>query len=354
MKKLIIISFIIIVFALLLAWMEFRPVYSSPIKDETGVMLPESISLLEEVNLGGMNQWIQIRGNDISNPVLLWLHGGPGSAQMPIAQSYNKALEKDFVVVHWDQRGAGKSNPPDFDIRTMAFNQYVQDAHELTQYLKQKLNKEKVYLLGHSWGTELGIALSVKYPEDYYAYIGVSQVVDFKESQQIAYEWLIQKIGSNKKAALDKLQKLGTPPYSDHEQYVDFIKMVDSFGGGMDVGMGTLVMKALSSPEYRLSDFIQWLDGSSRGSGPMWESYMVWNAFETYTKIEIPVYFFSGKNDLNTPLELVQQYYELLDAPAGKKLIIFKDSSHTPFVKQTDEFYRELVKVKSETYYGNE
>ena len=91
--------------------------------------MPESISILEEVNLGGMNQWIQIRGNDTSCPVLLWLHGGPGSAQMPIAHSYNKALEKDFVVVNWDQRGAGKSNPPGFNTCTMTFDQYIQDAH---------------------------------------------------------------------------------------------------------------------------------------------------------------------------------------------------------------------------------
>lgn len=349
MKKLIIIGSIIIVFLLLLIWMEFRPVYSSPIKDETGMAMPESISLLEEVNLGGMNQWIQIRGNDTSNPILLWLHGGPGSAQMPIAQSYNKDLEKDFVVVHWDQRGAGKSNPPDFNTHTMTFEQYLQDAHELTQYLKQKLYKDKIYLLGHSWGTELGIALSAEYPEDYYAYIGVSQVVDFKASQQIAYDWLIQKIGSNNKAAMNKLQKLGTPPYSDHDKYVDFMKLVDSFGGGMDVGMGALMIASLSSQEYRLSDFIQWLDGSSRGSGPMWESYKEWNAHETYTKIEIPIYFFSGKNDFNTPLELVQQYYVMIDAPAGKKLVTFNESSHTPFLRQPDDFYKEMLNVKSET-----
>ena len=310
--------------------------------------MPESISILEEVNLGGMNQWIQIRGNDTSCPVLLWLHGGPGSAQMPIAHSYNKALEKDFVVVNWDQRGAGKSNPPGFNTCTMTFDQYIQDAHELTQYLKQKLNKDRIFLLGHSWGTELGIAISVEYPEDYYAYIGVSQVVDFKASQQIAYDWLIQQIGSNRKAALEKLRKLGTPPYSDHEQYVKFIKMVDSFGGGMDVGMGTLAIKALSSPEYRLSDCIHWIDGSSRGSGPMWESYIEWNAFEMYTKIEVPVYFFAGENDFNTPLDLVRQYCEMINAPAGKKLIVFKDSSHTPFFKQPDEFYRQVVKVKNE------
>ena len=111
---------------------------------------------------------------------------------------------------------------------------------------------------------------------------------------------------------------------------------------------GEVAIKALSSPEYRLSDCIHWIDGSSRGSGPMWESYIEWNAFEMYTKIEVPVYFFAGENDFNTPLDLVRQYCEMINAPAGKKLIVFKDSSHTPFFKQPDEFYRQVVKVKNE------
>lgn len=102
-----------------------------------GNIIPESIVSLEKVTLGDMDQWILIRGNNIKNPVLLWLHGGPGAAQMPVAHYFNGALEEGFIVAHWDQRGAGKSNPLDFDEQTMTFEQFLTDAHELTQYLKK-------------------------------------------------------------------------------------------------------------------------------------------------------------------------------------------------------------------------
>lgn len=121
-----------------------------PIKDNKGNIIPESIASLEMVELGGMDQCILIRGNDLSNPILLWLHGGPGSAQMPVVHYFNGELEKDFIVVHWDQCGAGKSNPRNFDEQTMTFEQFLNDAHELTQYLKKRFSKEKIYLVGHS------------------------------------------------------------------------------------------------------------------------------------------------------------------------------------------------------------
>ncbi len=121
-----------------------------PIKDSGGRPVPGSIASLEKVTLGGMQQWILIRGQDSTNPVLLWLHGGPGAVQMPVARYFNGALEEDFIVVHWDQRGAGKSNLPGFDERTMTFQQFMNDGHELTQLLKQRFQHGKIYLVGHS------------------------------------------------------------------------------------------------------------------------------------------------------------------------------------------------------------
>ena len=321
------------------------------IKDGYGNKKPESITLLEKVELGGMDQWIQIRGNHVSNPILLWLHGGPGSAQMPVAHYFNGALEKDFIVVHWDQRGAGKSNPSDFDESTITFEQFLDDAHDLTQYLKKRFNREKIYLVGHSWGSQLGIILASTYPDDYYAYVGVSQVVDNRTSNEIAYGWLQEQIKKNgKQRELDNLKKLGSPPFIDHETFVKFIKMIDSYGGGMDVGIGKLALIALRSPEYRLSDFIAWIKGSSRGSGPMWESSQSFGLIREIPRLIVPVYFFSGRNDYNTPLQLVNEYLENLDAPNGKELVIFEKSSHTPFMGEPEKFNREMVRVKEKTF----
>jgi pimeloyl-ACP methyl ester carboxylesterase len=321
------------------------------IRDEKGNIIPESIASLQKVKLGGMDQWILIRGANVSNPILLWLHGGPGAAQMPVAHHFNGDLEKEFIVVHWDQRGAGKSNPKDFDEQTMTLEQFITDAHELTQYLKKRFHKEKIYLLGHSWGTLFGILLVQKYPQDYYAYIGVSQVVNGAAASKIAHKWLVQQIKKRGKTKdLRKLEKLGPPPFTDHEKYVKFAKMVDSYGGGMDVGFLKLAWIALRAPEYSLTDYPKWLRGASRGSGPMWEETSSFDVFKEVPELQVPAYFFSGRNDYNTPLQLVRRYFEMLNAPKGKQLIIFENSAHTPFMKEPEKFYREMVRVKEETY----
>jgi len=321
------------------------------IKDRKGNKIPNSIALLEKVKLGGMYQWIQIRGYDSANPILLWLHGGPGSAQMPIAHYFSGDLEKNFIVVHWDQRGAGKSNPKDFDEKTMSIEQFIADAHELTQYLKDRFTGEKIYVVGHSWGTQFGIKLAHFYPLDYYAYIAVSQVVDSKESDEIAYKWLMEQvIKRDNTKDLKRLKKIGLPPYTDHDKYVKFAKLIDSYGGGMDVGFVKLFWIALHAPEYSLSDYFAWFRGAKRGSGPMWDSTRPCNMIQEVPQLEVPVYFFSGKNDYNTPMELVKKYYDTIEAPKGKHLIVFEESSHTPFMKESEKFNLEIVRVKNETY----
>ena len=130
--------------------------------------MPDAVSELKAVEIGGLEQWILIRGEDQSNSVLLWLHGGPGSAQMAVHRKFNKELEKEYVVVHWDQRGAGKSNHIGFREETMTLERFIEDAHELTDYLKDRFDQEKIFLLGHSWGTQFGILTVQRYPADYY------------------------------------------------------------------------------------------------------------------------------------------------------------------------------------------
>jgi pimeloyl-ACP methyl ester carboxylesterase len=272
---------------------------------------------------------------------------------MPVAGYFNGDLEKDFVVVHWDQRGAGKSNRRDFDESTMTFQQFIDDGHELTQYLKARFNQEQIYLVGHSWGTQVGIRLAQAYPEDYYAYVGVSQVVDPAASQQVSQAWLLEQIKNRgNQEDLKRLEALGSPPYVDHEEYVKYIQLVDSYGGDFDVGMDRLVWMGLRAPEYNLSDMLAWFRGANRGSGPMWEepAYRSYNATNDISQLRLPVYFFNGRNDYTTPLQVTREYFEQLDAPKGKQLVVFEQSAHTPFMGEPQKFSQELVRVKKETY----
>jgi pimeloyl-ACP methyl ester carboxylesterase len=202
-----------------------------------GQPLPGSVASLESLELGGTDQWVLIRGADTTNPVLLRLHGGPGAAEMPLVRRYNGDLEEHFVVVAWDQRGAGKSNRRGFDEATMTVDQFLRDAHELTQHLKKRFGQERIYLLGHSWGTQLGSRLAARHPEDYWAYVGVSQLVAHERSTKIAHVWLADRLRAQGRSRdLVRLEALGPPPYADHGDYVHFIQMLDAQGGGMVPG----------------------------------------------------------------------------------------------------------------------
>jgi len=308
---------------------------------------PNAISELIPIEIGGMDQWILIRGEERSNPILLWLHGGPGSAQMPVHRAYNKDLEKEYVVVHWDQRGAGKSNHDGFSEETMTLDRFIEDVHELTKYLKERFDRQKIFLLGHSWGTQLGILTVQRYPDDYHAYISVSQVVHPQRADEISYEWLKQQVdenGSNQEKR--KFEELSAPPFEEHDRYVTFAKMKDSFGGGMDVGMGRLVWISMKTEEYTVSDHIKWFRGANRGSGPMWEELRDFDLFSDVSSLEIPVWFIVGEDDYNTPAELIEEYYRFVEAPEGKALMLMEETAHTPFMGDPERFNRELIRIK--------
>ena len=168
--------------------------YTPPLTDAHGNEIPNSSTVLEKIELGALDQWIRIRGTDRSNPVLLSLHGGARWAQMAFAHHLDGELEKHFVIVHWDQRGAGKSNHRGFDEETMRLERYLQDARELIEYLRRRLGQDRIILLGHSWGTRLGMELVKAHPEYFDAYIGVSQVVNHDRATELARDWLREAI----------------------------------------------------------------------------------------------------------------------------------------------------------------
>ena len=232
----------------------------------------------------------------------------------------------------------------------MRLERFIKDTNELTRYLKTRFNREKIYLIGHSWGTMLGIQVVDQFPEDYYAFISVSQVVAPASADTISYEWLRQQIledGSNKDRR--KLKQLAPPPFREHDRFVRFIHMVDDYGGGMDAGFGHLVWKSLGASEYTFTDYLKWFKGANRGSGPMWTETRDINLFSTIDSLNVPVYFFTGIKDYNTPHPLVKEYCKFLEAPLGKYLVCFEHSAHTPFIAESEKFNREVLRVKQQT-----
>ncbi len=311
----------------------------------------ESIAILEEVEIGGVEQWLLMRGEDRSDPVLLWLHGGPGSSLMPASWYFDRKLEKDFIVVHWDQRGSGKSNSWHFDYEELTLEQYVQDANEVTAYLKQRLDKDKIYIIGYSWGSRFGLRLAERYPEDYFALISLGQVVSPMRDHVVTYRRVMEKASqqSNEKD-IERLETLGTPPFTEHADYTVLREMAQQYGGGTDYSFIMLGWLGIQSSEYRLRDYILFLKGYLNGLKAMWEESITFNAFSEAARLELPVYFLIGAKDLYTPIELVREYYEFLDAPMGKELIVFEDSGHAPFMSEPEKFHQELLRIKQETH----
>ncbi|WP_448335684.1 alpha/beta fold hydrolase, partial [Bellilinea sp.] len=179
-----------------------------------GKPLPGSIAALEKVKLGGTDQWLIIRGNDITKPVLLFLSGGPGGSEAGRVLRFNRELEKHFVVVIWEQRGCGKSYPAYYPPARLSLEQYVSDLIELTDWLRQRFDEEKIYLVGHSWGTIIGVRAVQARPDLFHAYVGTAQMVNLRQTDQMIYDIVLshaQKIGDS--AFVETLQKQGRPPY---------------------------------------------------------------------------------------------------------------------------------------------
>jgi len=314
---------------------------------------PQGIASLEKVKLGGVEQWLLIRGQDTSNPVLLFLHGGPGSPEMPLQHHFGCGLEEYFVVVHWDQRGAGKSYHVRIPEETMNIEQFISDAHELVELLRKRFGAEKIYVIGHSWGTVVGTLLVQRYPELFYAYLGIGQCVDLQRNEVLSYQFVLSEARRRGNLKAERqLEKIGPPPYANLRELGTQRKWLTRFGGGItrEGKYRPLIKIAIDAPEYTPADFVKYLYGNYYGSKHMEDEVMTINFLEQAPRLLVPVYFFEGRYDYNTPWELVQEYYEKLDAPQGKHLVWFENSAHSPNMEEPEKFLEEMVKVQNETF----
>ena len=310
----------------------------------------DGINVLEQVELGGVKQWISIRGTNIHNPVLLFLHGGPGSANLAKLRVQVPELEQHFVVVNWDQRGAGKSYSPGFDPLSLSLAQFVSDAHALVGALKQRFGVEKVYLMGFSWGTVLGLSLADQYPDDFAAFISVSQEVDYSAGEKLSVEYareMAQRVGNAR--AVAELASVD-PAYSSpnwQAQLTTERKWLLQFGGVYhtvnDYSHEFWMM--LKAPEYSLAEFAFWPVSSSNSLKQMWPELMKINFFDEVPVVNCPVYFFVGKYDYNSPWQLTEAYFQTVEAPAGKRLVWFDHSAHDIFFDEPGELTCEVLAI---------
>ncbi|MDQ6623070.1 MAG: alpha/beta hydrolase, partial [Verrucomicrobiota bacterium] len=302
---------------------------------------PNGIASLESIQLGGVRQWIQIRGQDRTHPLLLVIHGGPGLPDMP--QAYvNAALEKDFVVVQWDQRGAGKSFRS--DMPGMNLEQFVSDAHDLVVRLRERFQQPQIFLVAHSSGSVIALRLLAQDPQMFRAYVGISQAIDLAESERILYQFAVDSAAQNHdEEATKELNKIGPPPWSSESQLQISQKWVNHFAPDKFGALSPARLRlAFCSPAYSLLDLVRFVRGAKFSFDHLWPQLFALNLKTEVPRLDVPVYFFVGRDDHVVTAQVQEEYFQALDAPRGKELIWFEHSAHWPQLEEPEKFAREM------------
>jgi len=311
------------------------------------------IDCMEMVEIGGIMQTLYFRGENVDNPVILYLHGGPGNPEMPLLHMFQYKWEKDYTVVHWDQRNAGKTyfaNDSESVLQTMSAERVVEDAHEVTAYIRQQLNKDKIIIMGHSWGTALGTMLVQKYPEDYSAYIGVGQMIDTLNNERLGYNMVLEaaRAAGNHKdiAVLESLAPYPPNGFNDHfvEQMMKLRKYQVKYklaATGME--LNTLI-PAMASPYYTFRDLTYYFAiDSLHYQGDLWRFLIdEYDARNYGVDYAIPVYYIMGEKDYQTPYPLVKEYFEKISSP-DKQFFSIPNAGHIPMNDNKTEFSRVLL-----------
>ncbi|QVK17531.1 alpha/beta hydrolase [Mycoplasmatota bacterium] len=298
----------------------------------------------EMVNIGGVEQFIQVTGNNEENPLLLMLHGGPGAPFSVLMQALPKEYEENFLVAHWDQRGAGNSYHDNILKETMNIEQIISDASEVVDYLLKKYQKDKIFLLGMSWGSAIGVQLANQIPEKLYAYIGTGQMVDTNKSEIISYDFLLSEVKKLKnEEAIQDLERIGRPPYKDCN---DLIVQRKWF-----VGLGYGERKINTSKlyqEYCTSEELEKIVEGINFSNELLDFDLI-DKFEAKNILElkIPIYLIVGKYDYQTAWELQESYFNTIKAPK-KGLVWLEESGHSTIFEEPKDFVSELIKIKEE------
>jgi pimeloyl-ACP methyl ester carboxylesterase len=310
--------------ALVVADLAFLRGHTPPTPKESGV------AELEEVVLGGTKQWILVRGADRLNPVVLWLHGGPGMPAMYLTHAFQRPLEERFVVVQWDRLGAGKSYEA-ADAKTLSVSLTLRDTFELTQLLMARFGGRPIYLVGHSWGSYLGLLAVREHPEYYAGFVGTGVLVGpAAEVRHVKRRWLEAAArAAGDSAVLDRLAADGDVTEADLFRYGGELRGATSFWPLLRIG--------LAAPEYTLGDILNVRKGATMVAERM--SYDVepepleWEV----GRFDVPIAFFLGRHDYNTPSDVAARFLEISTAPS-KNIEWFEGSAHFPFLAEPEHF----------------
>lgn len=308
-----------------------------------GRVVPGSIATMETVKIGGIPQSIWFRGLDQTDPAVILLHGGPGASEAALFRHYNAALERRFLVVYWEQRGAGRSYHSDIPPESMTVNQLLHDLDEVVELVRRRFGKEKVVLLAHSWGTVLGTIYAYRHPERVAAYVGVAQIVDVPRGNRFSCQFaLSEATRRDDHDAIAELRSICPVPRSVDEELA-LGDWVERFGGAFagDLSTGKLIWAALSTREANLVDLIRFGQGNRFSLDSLRNEYAETD-LTRYQSFDVPIFFMLGRGDWHVPSVLAEAYFEQIEAPC-KRLVWFEKSAHNPPFEQPEKFNEVMI-----------
>ncbi len=317
------------------------------LRERTAIRNPDGIESLEPVEIRGSQQWVLIRAERPDAPVLLFLHGGPGMPLLQRARYFDSRLVQHFVVVQWDQAGAGLSRWAGYPRTALRVERYVEDTLALVAWLRERFGVERIFLAGTSWGAMLGNLVVARAPESFHAWVSGATATDLRRDEAVGYEWLLAEArAARDDVAVAELEAIGPPPYRrllDVGRQRTWLRRYGGvhhqpFPGYLAVTYGW------ASPEYDLLDV---------ALAPLAE---LWSVSATYFQIvegvdllaqvprlEVPVWFVHGRHDMNTPGAVAREFYEKLEAPKGKHWVWFESSAHMPHFEENAAYQRLLI-----------
>jgi pimeloyl-ACP methyl ester carboxylesterase len=321
-----------------------------PYPDENGKLLEGSISEKIFVNINGFEQGMFIKSKDKTLPVLLYLHGG-----MPdyfLTKKYPTGLEDLFTVVWWEQPGSGLSFNANMPPSSTTLAQMISDTKELTNYLRKRFRQEKIYLMGRSGGTFIGMHVAAQAPELYHAYIGMAQMTNQLKSEKLAYLYMVEQFKENGNRKM--LQKLESAPVTLKDGIPDsYLSIRDEamhkLGIGTTRDMNSIItgffLPSLLCRDYTISEKVNmWRGKAKSGVSTLWDTILVTDLSQTVTEVDIPVYFFHGIFDYTVSYPLAKNYFRKLKAPI-KGFYTFEASAHSPFFEEPEKVRQILKEV---------
>ena len=322
-----------------------RATKTPPFLDAAGKITPDSIAEASYVRLGGVEQWVLLRSENVANPILIVLHGGPGFSDTAFLRYYTPELEKSFTVVYWDQRGTGRSYQPTILQSSMTVAQFISDLDELVGIVRSRFGKDKVAILGHSWGSALGTLYAARFPEKVAVYAGVAQVGDWAASEVASYTKAVAEAErQGMRTVLKKLHAIGPPPHSVDQVFVERTCALRVAGDLKPKAFWDMTRMLLGTPEASILDLRATLRAFRFSMDSMWPEVSRLNLIESVPALQVPVVFMLGRRDPWIPAEMSVLYFDMLSAPS-KKLVWFDKSGHEPFVDEPSKFVATMLDV---------